>query len=95
MTYRVCSFIGDYPLDHQMYWHREYKSKQAAMLAARFQHQMIICRADVILRKNEIYTVVIDVDENSDEDVYFLINKDKEYTNPKKALDIANQLAGV
>lgn len=86
MKYLIMSFVGDYPLEHQVYWGEEYESLPDTMVNARKQHYIFQPLHP------DVYTVIID-DTDNEIDVHFLICKAGEFTDPVVATRMATEFA--
>jgi hypothetical protein len=54
MKYKVVTYIGNYPLEHQPLWDRDFSHKREAIDSARIQHDIMLYKT----REPWIYTVV-------------------------------------
>lgn len=83
MTYKIVTFYGDYPVEHQKYWDKEYEKLSYAVADATEQHHLM---------KEEYfdnhYTVIME-----DEDIVFLMYKGTAYLD-NAAQKKADELGG-
>jgi hypothetical protein len=82
MIYNVCTMAGEYQVQNQRFWRRNFLRLEKAIGAAREQHAEM---AD-----DERYTLVVADNDN----VFFLIHQGEEYTQASKptALEKADEL---
>jgi hypothetical protein len=85
MTYAVITFIGDFPVEGQPSWTKEYDTVQEAIDNARLQH------ATLSIDKDQCYTTVLDLNKGDEEDVMWIIYHGEEKEG-LKAQEIADDL---
>jgi hypothetical protein len=82
--YVIVSFVGEFPVNSQPYWNKEYRNMGEAVKRARLQHK-------ILERSNyDLYTVVID--KENDEFIECIIYKEKEIHGRKEATKLADFL---
>lgn len=87
MPYEILSFIGDYPMEKQPYWDREYIMLKVAIGFAKIQHELLCSvRSD----HKKLYTIVIEKD--NDEIVQWITYQGKEINDKIEATKLADQL---
>jgi hypothetical protein len=87
MPYTILSFIGDYPVDKQPYWDREYIMLKSAIGFAKIQHELL---CSVKSDHDDLYTIVIEKDD--DAIVLWIMHQGKEINDMTKANALADQL---
>jgi hypothetical protein len=87
MSYSICSFDGDYPLDNQPYWGYKLNKLDDAISLARAQHSKLAERDG-----DGIYTVIL-IEEEEDDTIYWISYKGTEISNKLEATKLADSLA--
>jgi hypothetical protein len=87
MPYCILSFIGDFPVEAQPYWDREFNSKTRAIEFAKIQHRSLSHSRD---DGKNLYTIVIDKDYEFT--VLWIKYKNKEISNSDEATNLAENL---
>lgn len=86
MAYEVLTFIGDFPVAGQPNWSVEFPSLEAAIKAAKEQHEFF-----KIDDSNEHYTVVMDMDKDTEDEIMWIMYKN-DIKEGMKAQEIADTL---
>lgn len=89
MEYKVVTFTGD--MDTQPLRNAVFTSLDRAIAAARCQHELFKMSKPMIA--DYIYTVIVDVDCEVDDDCYYVIYNEGEEGMPDQASEIANECA--
>jgi hypothetical protein len=87
MPYEVQTFIGDFPLAGQPNWDITFDTLEVAIKAAKDQHTHFKTEDC-----DEHYTIVIDLDKDTEDEVMWIMYKD-EIKEGMKAQEIADTLA--
>jgi DNA-directed RNA polymerase subunit F len=85
--YGVITFVGDFPVEGQPEWTTEYQTIIGAIDAAKKQHEQF-----KVIENDEHYTVVLDLDPNTEDDVKWMIYQNKEIIG-EEAQHLADTLA--
>jgi hypothetical protein len=89
MEYKVVTYLGDFPVEHQPLWIRRFASRKEAIELGRTQHDIMLNQQHE--PKYWLYTVV--QDESGDK-VYWIIHNGKEIHNIEEATKLADKLGG-
>jgi hypothetical protein len=87
MPYIILTFVGDYPVEGQPNWSKEYSSISEAIKPATDQHFAL-----KEIENDEHYTIIMDDDKDEEDDVVFLLYKGVAYRD-SKAQELADTLA--